>query len=304
MSFFAELKRRRVFRVASAYLVAAYGILQVAELLTGILELPGWSVRLVLVLTIVGFVPTLIAAWALELTPDGLRIDTGAESRTPAMAGEGRKLDLFIIGMLGLIIVVLIIDRWLIADTGEPPPVAAPMSQLDKSVAVLAFADFSEDQDREWFADGLAEEIMNALARTPDIRVASRTSAFAYQGTDTDVQTIARDLGVAHVLEGSIRSAGNRIRVTAQLIRGIDDVHVWSQVYDSQSDDLIAVQEDVAVKIATALDTTMNPDALADMMRVGTRSVSAYKAYVRGLATSPFAQDRQTGTLPRVLSEF
>lgn len=295
MSFFAELKRRRVFRVASAYLVAAYGILQVAELLTGILELPGWSVRLVLVLTIVGFVPTLIAAWALELTPDGLRIDTGAESRTPAMAGEGRKLDLFIIGMLGLIIVVLIIDRWLIADTGEPPPVAAPMSQLDKSVAVLAFADFSEDQDREWFADGLAEEIMNALARTPDIRVASRTSAFAYQGTDTDVQTIARDLGVAHVLEGSIRSAGNRIRVTAQLIRGIDDVHVWSQVYDSQSDDLIAVQEDVAVKIATALDTTMNPDALADMMRVGTRSVSAYKAYVRGLATR--ARSLRTGKL-------
>ncbi len=232
-----------MFRVASAYLVAAYGVLKVAELFARILELPDWSVRLVLALLIIGFIPTLIAAWALELTPDGLRLDAGPKNGTkPVRDGKGRKLDFFIIGMLALIVSGLAVERFFIADSHEPPSVGERLAEVDKSVAVPAFDDFSEDQDREWFADGLAEEIMNALARTPDIRVASRTSAFAYQGTDTDVQTIARDLGVAHVLEGSIRSAGNRIRVTAQLIRGIDDVHVWSQVYDSESDDLIAVQ--------------------------------------------------------------
>lgn len=302
MSLFAELKRRKVFRVAIAYLVAAYGILQVANLMIVTLELPQWSSRLVLVLIIVGFVPTLIAAWALELTPDGIRFDAGPDTDKPVAAGKGRKIDFFIIGMLILIVAGLVVERVFFADIVEPPMHAEGLADFDKSVAVLAFADFSQDQDREWFADGLAEEIMNALARTPDILVASRTSAFAYKDSDKDVPTIARELGVAHVLEGSIRSTGDRIRVTAQLIRGTDDVHVWSQVYDNDSNDLIAIQEDVAVKIATALDTTMDRDALARMMRVGTRSVRAYETYVRGLALR--ARSLRTGDLDDYLESY
>lgn len=284
MKFFAELKRRKVFRVAIAYLVAAYGILQVAELLIRTLGIPDWSSPLVFVLIIVGFVPTLIAAWALELTPDGIRFDTGPASGESALAGKGRKLDFFIIGMLTLIVVGLVIERVFIADIGDPQPVFALQSEVEKSVAVLSFADLSQEQDQEWFGDGLAEEVLNALARTPDIMVASRTSAFAYKGTSKDISTIARELGVAHVLEGSIRTTGTTIRITAQLIRATDGLHIWSQSYDAQAEDVIEIQEDVAVRIATALNTTMDPEALADMMQVGTRSVRAYQAYIRALA--------------------
>ena len=153
------------------------------------------------------------------------------------------------------------------------------------SIAVLPFVDMSQNQDQEWFADGLSEEILNALTRVPDLLVTSRTSAFSYKGTEKNVPTIAQELGVANILEGSIRRASGRIRVTAQLIRAADGFHLWSQNYDRDSDDVIDVQEDLAVKIATALETTMDPVALAAMVKAGTRSVEAYQAYLRGLAS-------------------
>ena len=302
MRFFAELKRRNVYRVAIAYLVAAWLLLQFTSTLVPILGLPGWVIRLILLFLVIGLVPTLIAAWALELTPEGIKLEKDVDRSKSETAQTGRKLNFFIIGTLVLIIVFLIVERVFIANVGEPPPVTIIDAGPDKSIAVLPFADLSQDQNQEWFADGLAEEILNALARTPDLMVSSRTSAFTYKGTDKDVSTIARELGVAHVLEGSIRSTGERIRVTAQLIRAEDGFHVWSQTYDRNDDDVIGIQEDVALRIANALQTTMDPEALRDMVRVGTRSVRAYQAYIRGLSLR--ARSLRTAELSYELNSY
>lgn len=281
MSLFEELRRRRVFRVAGAYLVAAWGLMQVSDFLIDALELPNWTARFLLVLIIIGFVPTVIAAWALEMTPDGIRLDRNID-RSDAPAKKS-KIDYLIVGILSLIILGLIVERVFFADVAAPTEEPIASSEIPKSVAVLPFADFSPDSNMEWFADGLAEEILNALARTPDIMVSSRTSTFAFKGRDVDVQAIASELGVAHVLEGSLRGGGGRMRITTQLIRASDNFQLWSQTYDVDADDVIGVQEDVSLKIASALQTTLDPEALEDMMRVGTRSVGAYQAYIRGV---------------------
>lgn len=283
MKLYEELKRRNVIRVMSAYLVISWGVLKVVAVLVGVLDLPDWTDNMVLAVLIVGLVPTLIAAWALELTPDGLKFEQDVDRSKTESAAKRHPLDYVIVGVLILIIAGMVVERTFFPRVIEAEPIASTAA-TDRSVAILPFADLSREQDQVWFADGLAEEILNALARTPDIRVSSRTSALAYRGTDKDAPTIARELNVAHVLEGSIRRSASRIRITAQLIRGEDDAHLWSQTYDADAEDIIAVQEDVALQIAMALQTTMDPRALEDMMQVGTRSVRAYQAYILGKA--------------------
>ena len=169
---------------------------------------------------------------------------------------------------------------------------------------MLPFADLSQNGDQEWFADGLAEEILNALARTPDLLVASRTSSFSYKGSNKDMLEIAREMGVAHVLEGSVRSSGDRIRVTAQLIRAEDGFHIWSENYDRSPEDMIAIQEDLALNIAEALETTMDPDALEAMAQVGTRSVDAYKSLLQGVAAQAASNVEGTPKLLEALEHY
>ncbi len=302
MRFFAELKRRNVYRVAIAYLVAAWLLLDITSTITPIMGLPGWVPRLILLFLVIGLVPALIAAWALELTPEGIKLDKDVVRNKSNVVPMGRKLDYFIIAMLALIIVALVVERVFIADVSDPPPITVIGAGPGKSIAVLPFADLSQDRSQEWFADGLAEEILNVLARTPDLMVSSRTSAFTYKDTDKDLSTIAQELGVAYVLEGSIRGTGERIRVTAQLIRAADDFHLWSQTYDRSIEDVIGIQEDVALKIASALQTTMDPEALQDMVRVGTRSVRAYQAYIRGVSLR--ARSLRTGDLSNSIDSY
>ena len=162
-----------------------------------------------------------------------------------------------------------------------------------KSIAVLPFDDLSESQDQQWFADGLAEEILNSLARTPDLSVAGRTSSFAFRGSNEGIPAIADALGVAHILEGSVRRDGGQIRVTAQLVRARDGMHLWSENFDHPAENLIQVQESIAISIAVALETAMDPDALAALVSSGTRSVAAFEAYLRGLAG--YASTLETG---------
>ncbi len=163
-------------------------------------------------------------------------------------------------------------------------PDAAADTRIRRTIAVLPFLNMSSDDEQAWFADGLTEEILNSLARTPDLLVSARTSSFAYKGTTKDISTIAQELGVNHILEGSVRRGGDRLRVTAQLIRAEDGFHLWSQTYDRTLDDVIQIQEEVAVEIARALKTAMDPEALAKMMSAGTSSVPAFEAYLEGLA--------------------
>lgn len=275
---FEELKRRNVIRVGIAYIVAAWLILQFSDLVLENIGAPDWVMQSIMLVLAIGLPITLIIAWAFELTPDGLKRESEVDRSQSITPKTRRKLDRIIIGVLAAAVILLVVERLIVSG----PSTETSLASVDKSIAVLPFADLSQNQDQEWFADGLAEEILNALARAPDLLVSSRTSSFAYKGTDKDLPTIAAEIGVAHILEGSVRRAGERLRVTAQLIRASDGFHLWSQNYDRDEDDVIEIQEDLAVQIATALQTTMDPDALKDMVRVGTNSVEAYQLYVRG----------------------
>ncbi len=284
MSFFEELKRRNVFRVGIAYAVLGWLLLQVTDIVVPILELPEWVAKLVLFLLLIGLPVVLFFAWAFELTPEGVKREKDIDRNQSIAPQTGKKLDRMIILVMGAVIAFLLIERFYISD---PLPAEKTQAQAQasavKSIAVLPFADLSQSGDQEWFADGLAEEILNALAQVPDLQVSSRTSSFKYKGSQLDISGIAKELGVAHVLEGSVRSSADRIRVTAQLIRASDGFHVWSENYDSAPSDMITIQEDLAREIALALETTMDPDALAAMASAGTRSVSAYQEYLRGM---------------------
>jgi len=282
MSLFEELKRRNVFRVAIAYVLLGWAVLQGADFLLDLVGAPEWVIRALAVIGLVGLPFALFFAWAFELTPEGIKREEDVDRSQSITPQTGRKLNGVIIGLLLLIIVLMAVERLFFAGAGSPD-VEPGVAQVPKSIAVLPFADLSQQQDQGWFADGLAEEILNALVRVPDLQVAARTSSFGYKDSSKSISEIAAELGVAHVLEGSVRSAGDRIRVTAQLIRASDGFHLWSQNYDRDLADMIGIQEDLARNIATALKTSMDPEALAQMAQAGTDSVEAYQEYLRGL---------------------
>jgi len=289
-TFFEELRYRNVFRVAIAYIVASWLIAQATDLAADAFDAPDWVMKMLIVVLLIGLPIALFLAWAYELTPDGV---VKAEDLPEDMPKDPRsKSQLNRVTLVALVIAV----AWLGWDklqrpAAEPIPETIVESTAEvaaettvKSIAVLPFVNMSSDAEQSWFSDGLTEEILNALARTPDLLVAARTSSFKYRGSNEDIPTIAGELGVAHVLEGSVRSARDRLRVTAQLIRASDGFHLWSQTYDRVPEDVIAIQEDIAIAIATALETAMNPEALARMVSSGTASVPAFNAYLEGLA--------------------
>jgi len=291
---FEELKRRNVFRVAIAYVLLGWAVLQGADFLLDLVGAPDWVIRALAVIGLVGLPFALFFAWAFELTPEGIKREEDVDRSQPLGSHTGKKLNGVIIGLLLLIIVLMAVERLFFAGAGDPD--AEPgVTAAAKSIAVLPFADLSQEQDQGWFADGLAEEILNALVRVPDLQVAARTSSFAYKGTTQPISEIAEELGVAHVLEGSVRSTDERIRVTAQLIRASDGFHLWSQNYDRDAADMIGIQEDLARSIATALETSMDPTALAEMAQVGTQSVEAYQEYLRGLQARALANTYSVG---------
>src|SRR6056297_706418 len=240
MSFFAELKRRKVVRVAVVYAATAFAVLQGADIMLPRMGVPEWGLSLVVALIVLGFPIALVLGWALELTPEGIKRteatpSESSEAATPALLGKRTLFASALLVVLGLGIGA----GWFLRPVGAPEAIpaeesaAAPVATAataaavaDKTIAVLPFADFSPARDHEWFADGLTEEILNALARTPDLLVTARTSSFRYKDSTLDIPQIAAELGVAHVLEGSIRSTTQRIRVTAQLIRAADGFHL------------------------------------------------------------------------------
>lgn len=200
--------------------------------------------------------------------------------KVPTAPTQARSRTFLFVG-LGLVVLAVVAGSWFWSESQIPRS-----DDLQKSIAVLPFTDLSEKGDKEWFSSGLAEEILNALVRIPDLQVAARTSSFRFRDSKLSVQQIGEELGVAHVLEGSVRSSPGRVRVTAQLIRAEDGFHLWSENYDRQTDDIIGIQEDMATKIALALQTSMSSEALADMARVGTQSVAAYLEYLKGLESA------------------
>ena len=245
---FKELKRRNVVRVGVAYIVLSWVVLQVGDVLFDMFGTPDWVGKTLAVLLALGFPFACLFAWAFELTPEGIKKTAEVDASDSITHSTGRKLNLVIIAALVVALGYFIWERQGLVDSG--PSVAAT---VDRSIAVLPFVNMSSDEEQEWFADGLTEEILNALARTPDLLVASRTSSFQYKNQNTDISAIAKALGVAHVLEGSVRRGGDRLRVTAQLIRASDGFHLWSETFDRSPEDVIAIQENVAIEIAKAL---------------------------------------------------
>lgn len=311
MSFFAELKRRNVFRVAAAYVVLAWVLLQVGDVVFEAMRLDEAANTILLVILALGLIPALVFAWALELTPEGVRRDTGPASMPPAETS--RKLDIVVIILVVIGIGLLAADRFLLPErapsvaaggapgTGEQQQErsvasrdaepTAPASANDGFIAVLPFANMSANEENEFFADGVTEEILNRLARIPGLNVIARTSSFAFKGDNRDVREIGRTLGAENVLEGSVRRQGNRVRITAQLIATSDGAHLWSETFDREIDDIFAVQDEIAEEVARSLDIVLDETARTAMQNAGIRDVDAFIAYQRGRKLAIEAHD-------------
>jgi TolB-like protein len=297
-SFFEELKRRNVFRVGAAYLVSAWLIIQLVETILPAFGFGDGAVRLVVIVLAIGLLPVLILAWAFELTAEGVKRDSDVDHSRPAAAVGRRVLNRALIALLIAALGFFAFDRFVLgpqrpaATAGAPETEAASEPESStlpaatgaaaRSVAVLPFVAMSSGEDDEYFADGLTEEILNSLAALSELLVTARTSAFHFKGADLPIPEIAATLGVAHVVEGSVRRAGERVRITAQLIRAADGFHLWSDTYDRTLEDVFAVQEDIAQSIAEVLNVVLDEDALARMRGAGIGDVDAFIAYQKG----------------------
>jgi len=305
MSLFAELKRRNVFRVGIAYIVAAWLLVQVADLAFDIVGADDWLLRGVAIILALGFIPAVIFAWAFELTPEGIKREKEVNRDISITHVTAKKLDYITIGLVLAAMLVVAIDRFLPERGSEmgsdpisslnvspdqagreigsdpisdaklaPTPISTPIS---KSIAVLPFVNMSEDANNEFFSDGISEEILNALAKVEDLKVAGRTSSFAFKGQNRDLREIGAALNVSHILEGSVRKAGNRVRVTAQLIKADDGYHVWSENYDRELDDIFAIQDEISAAILQQLKAHLVGE---DSIQVARTDSKAYELYL------------------------
>ena len=282
---FEELKRRNVFRVAIAYVAIAWLILQVADIVLENIGTPAWVMQTLMFLLAIGFPIAVLFAWAYEMTPEGIKRERDIDRSESITQRTGQKLNRTIIVVLLFAVGFLLVDKFMLRDPA--PEVAA----TDKSVAVLPFVAMSRGEDDEYFADGLTEEILNSLTRVPELLVTARTSAFFFKGKDIPVPEIAEQLGVAHIVEGSVRRDGDRLRVTAQLIRAEDGFHLWSKNYDRETADTFGVQTDIAEEISSALGIVLNDAQLALMRDSGVRDPAAFIALQKGLEIYDDAHD-------------
>jgi len=251
MGFVQELKRRNVFRVGIAYAIATWVLLQITEVIAPILDLPAWAPKLIFVILAVGFVPALIFAWAFELTPEGLKKEKDVDRSDSITHDTGRKLDYAIIAVLLLAVGLLLTDKFYLGEGPEAP--VGEIIATGQSIAVLPFVNISSDKEQEYFSDGITEEILNSLASVKELKVAGRTSSFAFKGENQDLRRIGDLLGVEHILEGSVRKAGTTVRITAQLVQVEDGFHLWSDTYDRELTDVFAIQDEIANEILKQL---------------------------------------------------
>ena len=308
MSVVAELKRRNVVRVAVLYGLAAWLILQVADVLVPALGLPDWVMRFVALLLILGFPLVLIFSWVYELTPEGLKKQHEVDLNQSITHETGRKIN-YVIGALAVLAIVVVAVERFIPRTAPIPaatdaasgasPVQAPLQAAAKSIAVLPFADMSAGKDQEYFADGLSEELLNLLAKLPELRVIGRTSSFQFKGRNEDLRVIGEKLNVAHILEGSVRKSGEKVRITAQLIRAADGSHLWSETYDRTLDDIFVVQDDIAGEVVKALKLTLLGTALTT--RSKPQDSEAYNLALQGRF---FVERRGQKDLERAVEYF
>jgi TolB-like protein/Flp pilus assembly protein TadD len=276
-TLFQEFKRRNVIRVAVAYAVMSWLVLQVADMAVPALQLPEWVNSLILLLLVLGFVPVLVFAWAFELTPEGIKLQKEVDRDQSITRETGKKLNHITLAALALVVVFVIGERFLF------PPASAPVEQSlasgDVSIAVLPFTDMSPNRDQDYFSDGISEEILNGLAKLKTMKVAGRTSSFAFKGRNEDLREIGSALGVQHVLEGSVRKDGDQLRITAQLIKVSDGFHLWSETYDRELQDVFAVQDEISAAIVKALRGNLLGDE-APVLQTHEVGIAVYEKYL------------------------
>ena len=309
MSLIEELKRRNVIRVGLAYVVIAWLLLQVADVVLNNIDAPGWVFRAILLVLALGFALAVFFAWAFELTPEGLKKEKEVDRSKSITRSTGRKLDFFIMGLMALALGYFALDKF----AGDNPSTAAttdrgatttarkaqaePVSPITeqanaspgssgtagtpptRSIAVLPFVDMSAEGDQAYLSDGIAEELLNLLAQISDLQVAARTSSFSFKGKDAQIADVARELRVAHILEGSVRKAGNRVRITAQLIKADDGYHLWSETFDRTLDDVFAIQDEISAAVVSALKIKL----LGVVPKSVEVNPEAYALYLQGL---------------------
>ena len=278
MSFVDELKRRNVFRVGIAYAIAAWLLLQMVDVVVPIIDAPDWVSKAILLLIAVGFPLALLFAWAFELTPDGLKFERDVDRSQSITHVTGRKLDFAIIGILAVAVALFAIDKFIWSAAQDDAEVVEK-----RSIAVLPFVNMSGDPEQVFFSDGITEEILNTLVRAEGISVASRTSSFGYRNHAQSIPIIAEALGVMYVLEGSVRRAGDQLRITAQLIDAKSDRHLWSETYDRKLADIFAVQSDIANSITKAIYGELGIESVAKIaVKTLTENMTAYDLYLKG----------------------
>jgi adenylate cyclase len=295
MSLYHELKRRNVLRVAIAYLALAWVVTEVAGTLFPAFGIPDWGFRFVVIVFALGFLPALIISWVYEITPEGLKREKDVVRDESITHLTAKRLDLFTIGLIVVALAFILADRfWMsprhaeqvaapveaVTDTVQTPELESTKSQYPpNSIAVLPFVNMSDDVSNEYFSDGISEELLNLLAKIPELRVISRSSAFFFKGKDVKLVDVARELNVAHVLEGSVRKAGNQVRITAQLIEARSDTHLWSESYDRTLDDIFAIQDEIAAEVVSALKVILLGE---NAPRVRETNPEAYALYLQG----------------------
>jgi len=294
VSLLGELKRRNVLRVGAAYIVAAWLVIQVVETILPAFGFGDTAVRITTIVFAIGFLPTLVFSWVFELTPEGLKKDSEVD-RSKSIAREtGKKLDGIFMIALSLAVGYFAFDKFVL----DPRRDAEQTAQMDKeiaeaieqgrsealldnqgktSIAVLPFVNMSADREQEFFSDGISEELLNLLARIPELRVISRTSSFHYKGKNIRVSQVAEDLNVTHVLEGSVRKAGNKVRITAQLIEARSDTHLWSETYDRTLDDIFVIQDEISATVVDKLKISL----LGEAPRAEETVPAAYALYLQ-----------------------
>jgi serine/threonine-protein kinase len=278
-NFFAELKRRNVYKVAVAYAVVAWLLVQVATQVFPFLEIPSWVVRSVIVLVVIGFPIAVVIAWAFEATPEGIKRTEIADAM-PATAAQKKHAWIYVVIGCGAISVALFfLGRYTVApQSGRPGGPSLP----EKSIAVLPFDNLSEEKGNAYFAEGIQDEILTRLAKVADLKVISRTSTQRFKSAPSDLREIAKQLGVMNILEGSVQKSNDQVRVNVQLINALTDAHLWADTYDRKLIDIFAVESDIAKTIADTLQAKLSGSEKAAMSKKPTANPEAYELYLKG----------------------
>lgn len=320
-SLFTELKRRNVFKVAMAYLVLAWVVVQVTDQAVNAFNMPDWVNTVVFFFGLIGFPFVMLFTWAFELTPEGIKREEDVDRSESIVQDTGKKLNAIIIGLLVIGMGYFIYESRFMARSDTVPeqttetmtsPSGSKEQQVDEkqdtklaaqqgsSIAVLPFVNMSSDPEQEYFSDGISEEILNVLAKIPNLHVTSRSSAFSFKGKEIVISEVAQKLGVANVLEGSVRKSGTKVRITAQLIEAGTDKHLWSETYDRELVDIFAIQDEISSAIVTALKEKLGIDKI-ELKASKTVDITAHEAYLKGRF---LVQERNQKDLEKALAEF